>query len=121
MDERTLTALQGSIAKWEAIVNGVGHDDKADNCPLCKVFIDICGGEDDPAWSQMGCFGCPVAERVKQGGCVGTAWFNWDEYMHNRGRLMGDSRVVFDDISKSLAQTELDFLRSLLPVTVAAD
>jgi hypothetical protein len=38
MDEKTLEALKGSIRKWEAIVDGTGEDDGADNCPLCHMF-----------------------------------------------------------------------------------
>jgi len=48
MNARTLAALQGSIAKWEAIVYDGGIDEGISNCPLCCLFI-----EDD-------CIGCPV-------------------------------------------------------------
>lgn len=39
MDEQTLDALKGSIAKWEAIVAGTGEDLGAENCPLCALFL----------------------------------------------------------------------------------
>src|SRR5262245_41236356 len=33
MDDETLEALNGSIAKWQAIVGGTGEDEGAENCP----------------------------------------------------------------------------------------
>lgn len=33
MTQRTLKALNGFIAKWEAIYNGTGTDEDTDNCP----------------------------------------------------------------------------------------
>lgn len=66
MDERTLAALQGSIAKWEKIVAGTGADMRDENCPLCALFNT---GED--------CLGCPVAEKVGRNWGTGTPYMAW--------------------------------------------
>lgn len=113
MDEKTLTALQGSIKKWEAIVAGTGYDDGADNCSLCILFID--NGAPEPEWAQDGCLGCPVALAVGTNGCSKTPYTKWSGYQSGNGRFNGNTRIVFDERSKELAQSELDFLRSLLP------
>jgi hypothetical protein len=94
MDEKTLTALRGSIAKWEAIVAGTGTDRGAENCPLCHLFI------------KDGCQGCPVLERSKQSGCKGTPY---EDYIHAYYYEDRKSRMIEG------AKAELAFLRSLLP------
>ena len=117
MDEKTLTALQGSIAKWEAIVKGAGPDLGWENCPLCTAFYEVTDEEDPEAeWARDGCVGCPVAQRVNQCACGGTPYEKWSTYMlKNERRKFDEKRTVFDDKSRELAQLELDFLRSLLP------
>lgn len=118
MDEKTLTALQGSIAKWEEIVNGTGYDDGADNCPLCVLFIGADASE--PEWAQDGCFGCPVSNAVNAQGCSQTPYSKWSKYQSDDGRYNGPERSVFNGRSKELAQAELDFLKSLLPPSPSA-
>lgn len=41
MEAETLIALQGSIAKWQAIVDGTGTEQGPANCPLCLKFNRI--------------------------------------------------------------------------------
>jgi hypothetical protein len=101
MNAKTLTALRGSIAKWEAIVAGTGKDLGAANCPLCKMFFYWDGEE------MVGnCEGCPVMEKTGQIRCAGSPYdeiennIDPDEY-HNEYHIA--------------AQREVDFLRSLLP------
>lgn len=118
MDEETLTALQGSIAKWEEIVAGTGFDDGADNCPLCFLFVNK--EADEPEWAQDGCFGCPVAHAVNEQGCSKTPYSNWSLYQLEDRRFNGPNRVAFDARSKELAQHEVDFLKSLLPSSPSA-
>lgn len=101
MDERTLTALRGSIQKWEAIVAGTGADHGMDNCPLCQEFAVT-----DHAFRA--CHGCPVKARTGQSNCKGTPYIDWFDETNPDGR-------VTDERTKALAQAELDFLRSLLP------
>lgn len=86
MNKKTATALEGSIKKWEAIVDGSGKDMGCDNCPLCKLFYDD--------W----CDGCPVKERTGLAECYGSPYEN---YRNCR--------------SDANAKAELDFLKSLRP------
>jgi len=98
MPARTLRALKGSIAKWEAIVAGTGEDLGVKNCPLCQEFPDI------------DCTGCPVRERTGQPFCGGSPYQQWDDETDRaETRRAATPRLV------ALAQAELDFLRSLLP------
>lgn len=111
MDERTLTALQGSIAKWEKVVNGALEHGPQD-CPLCKLFF----------FDEDECKGCPVAERSGKDACSGTPYMLWIKYVgdHRRASTEYVEIKVFDDKSKQLAQDELDFLKSLLPSSPSA-
>lgn len=117
MDEKTLTALQGSIAKWVAILAGTGKDDGATNCPLCQLF--------DPhneVWAKR-CKGCPVSEKTGITGCSLTPYeqleeLGWDGFEYNND-LVWSGTIKTED-QKALAQAELDFLRSLLPSEEAA-
>lgn len=94
MDAKTLEALKGSIAKWEAIVAGTGEDNGAYNCPLCAMFM-VEGVEL--------CRGCPVRERTRHPGCGETPY---DAFCR---AIPGSAQEA------AAAQAELDFLRSLLP------
>lgn len=107
MDDETLNALQGSIAKWEAIVAGTGEDNGVDNCPLCLVFCN----QNNEEVEDLGCWGCPVAEEVGNTGCCDTPYYLWSD-------LTADQefpRTAKTPSHKEAAQNELDFLRSLLP------
>lgn len=99
MDERTLTALQGSIAKWNAIAAGTGKDEGPLNCPLCQLFHP-----DYRTDKKCGCEGCPIA-MAGYPGCTNGAY---DDYC-----------VAADENAKTAmheaAIGELDFLKSLLP------
>jgi hypothetical protein len=93
MDDETLTALRGSIAKWEGIVAGTDVDRGASNCPLCQLFRPQ-GAYNSP------CRGCPVYQDTGLKGCEGTPY---DHYNSD-----GEG-------AKALAQAEVDYLKSLLP------
>lgn len=96
MDNKTLGALKGSIKKWQDIVDGIGVDKSASNCPLCLLFID-----DD-------CNGCPVMRRTGATYCEETPYYD--------ARLtIGYAQLVKTDVQRAAAQAELDFLKSLLP------
>jgi hypothetical protein len=97
MDERTLTALKGSIAKWEAIVDGTGEDKGPENCPLCGLF----NNQVNP-WNF--CVGCPVRAATGVKLCENTPYVAYD-----------------DDPTTANAQAELNFLKSLLPADEACD
>jgi hypothetical protein len=100
MDQKTLTALKGSIAKWQAIVDGTGVDHGSSNCPLCQLFRY---SNDYNAGGN--CEGCPVAEEVEDTCCDSTPY---QEYA---------TADDFDDkeAMATAAKKELEFLKSLLP------
>lgn len=110
MDERTLAALKGSIAKWEAIVADEGEDSGPNNCPLCQLFHPAHGGKGNP----VDCGGCPVREATGQMGCGGTPYDTYEVLT-----VDGDD----DDVEAiaAAAQEELEFLRSLLPADEVAE
>ena len=91
MNKETRIALEGSIAKWEAIVDGTGIDKGVANCPLCHLFS-----------YTKDCKGCPVAEVSGDTGCNNTPYV-----AYSRAK-----RLSLDSITEA-AQAELDFLKSL--------
>lgn len=115
MDEKTLTALQGSIAKWQRILEG-GIENGYRDCPLCELFFN----DDEDGDGIDTCAGCPVSERAGMDCCSGTPYEEWSNYQwKNRAEREVGSRV-FDEKSKQMAQSELDFLKSLLPSSPSA-
>ena len=106
MDAKTLEALQGSIKKWEDIAAGAGQDRGWANCPLCLMFNNA---EDEERC--LGCRGCPVATSGHYY-CDGTPYDIWSA-------LPGRPRVATNLEHKTVAQAELDFLKSLLPAEAA--
>jgi len=113
MDETTLTALQGSIKKWEAIVAGTGGDAGVENCPLCAAFADA-EDEDPEGWLE--CYGCPVAHTVGQTSCGGTPYVQWANGVRAHEKTAAYPWKATTPELVALAQAELDFLTSLLPV-----
>ena len=95
MDDEALTALKGSIAKWEGITAGTVHNHGADNCPLCRKFLTDLGG-------NGGCEACPVGIATGETGCDGTPYYQY---------VGADS----ESEEKDAAQAMLNFLISLLP------
>jgi hypothetical protein len=105
MDARTLTALQGSIAKWEAIVYGGGIDMGEQNCPLCVLFFHL-----------RDCDGCPVSAKTGFEACVKSPYPDWlDSWAASTGIYPNGEIFVIDDATHVAAKAELAFLRSLLP------
>lgn len=106
MQERTRVALEGSIAKWDAIAAGTGIDQGSANCPLCQAHPH--------------CKGCPVAKAAGAGDCYGTPYWDFlnhveDDHRHGVGERIvhrcqpGCAKCV------ELATAERDFLTSLRP------
>jgi hypothetical protein len=106
MDDETREALEGSIAKWQAIVDGTGEDRLSENCPLCQIFR-----------SDEGCKGCPVMLRVKAHYCKRTPYDEWVEENNRQGRSWGPFKADTPGL-KASAQKELGFLISLRPSDV---
>ena len=100
MKAAVLTALKGSIKKWQGIVAGTGNDNGTANCPLCVMFYN----------QSESCQGCPVQERVEMAGCGGTPWVDWS--LSHVGPMPYANTT---DEHTKLAKKELRFLQSLLP------
>ncbi len=100
MKEETLAALNGSIQKWEKIVNGIGVNEGRGNCPLCQLFPD--------------CYGCPVAQITNSYGCNNSPYGDWSDHQY-KFHNSGEREKVICDTCKELAINELNFIKSLLP------
>lgn len=122
MDASTLEALRGSIAKWEAIIDGTGVDRGRENCPLCQKFHPF---PDTSPYTQW-CRGCPVRQKTGLSGCEGTPYQEYD-LLDEKIDLATDAGPLSpyyrsDDVLRQLRDSrrqaaiqELEFLRSLLP------
>jgi hypothetical protein len=95
VNKRTLTALRGSITKWESIVAGTDIDKGADNCPLCAIFTHRRNPKEVD--DNSSCKGCPVYEKTGRFQCEGSPYYDYDP----------------ETLSTAIA--ELNFLKSLLP------
>jgi hypothetical protein len=100
MNDKTLKALHGSIAKWEAIVNGTGIDQGTINCPLCRLY--------HPSHRETpgdGCEGCPIRNATGVDFCDDTPHSDYAECIYNNQNLR----------ALEFAKQELLFLKSLVP------
>jgi hypothetical protein len=111
MDRKTLTALLGSIKKWEDIIAGLRIDQGGSNCALCAAFPDA------------ECRGCPVAKKTGQDQCNGTPYDEWRLALGQGRDLKGTD--LYNGVGynltpemKKAAEAERDFLISLLPAGV---
>ena len=93
MNKKTLKALEGSIRKWEKIVDGSGEDRGPHNCPFCELFF----------WENH-CVGCPVEAAIGKKSCHGTPYHDFL-----------DARSHAGDEERKQASNMLSFLKSLLP------
>ncbi len=105
MDAKCLTALKGSIKKWEKISERTGVDLGTENCPLCKLFFH----------SLFSCVGCPVAGKTKRNFCSKTPYKIWT--MHHENKHLNPDKDYQVQCPKCilLATQEVKFLKSLLP------
>ena len=111
MNQKTLEALQGSIAKWYEIEKGSGQDLGFLNCPLCQLFVKDC------------CRGCPVRESTGTPFCIGSPYTAFAELMREAWRRDGgveptsidECSMDFEPRLKRLARDEIEFLEWLLP------
>lgn len=118
MDHKTRQALEGSIRKWEQIVQGSESDLGGQNCPLCAEFADK-SGEDAEGNEIGGCFGCPVRKATGWDQCQHTPYSAWARATPWRGEKIG--RRVEHEAQRWLARAELEFLRSLRPSETEAE
>ena len=103
----TLTPLQESIAKWQAIVDGTGWDGGSDNCALCREYFDD------------NCEGCPVAEATGDTHCYDSPYDAWRdleppdvEVKTEAGSSERFSRPLSEK-AFAAARGELEFLKAL--------
>ena len=104
MNPIQIRALQGSIEKWEGIVEGARTDCGAANCELCRRFI-----------AGRKCTFCPVKLSTGLTQCSGTPYDTWREYAQNHHYNCVNGVPTFDEKSYQIAVKELEFLKSLLP------
>ena len=63
-----LTAIKGSIDKWELVSQGKAKGPSAANCPLCELYNL---GTNEP------CKGCPIARKTGSPYCEGTPYVDY--------------------------------------------
>lgn len=113
MNEPELTALKGSIAKWEGIIAGTTRDQRGTNCPLCKAAPFREAVDDEPQGED--CLGCPVYEKTGFGECIKTPYMQWADHQVFSHNNKGEAMIIQCPTCLELAQAELAFLKSLLP------
>jgi len=96
--EKTIAAIEDSIAHWERLVNGTtsefettGHND----CALCKMFY---------SYSKGSCGDCPIRNRTGESLCEGSP------YVSESNFPQGKNHPEF----KREAKYMLDFLKEIL-------
>ena len=110
MNKKTLTALRGSVKKWEKIVAGTGEDLRTENCPLCVMFYNETSEE-----FPDNCAGCPVSAKVGRACCEGTPYDDvWIDSLP-RGKDGTYQTKAVTPAQIVAAKKELAFLKSLLP------
>lgn len=118
MDAETLEALKGSIAKWQAIVDGTGIDEGTSNCPLCALFYNSCEYDDD-GYENI-CQGCPVMAVTGYDDCGGSPYSDWARLFYNPADPSSLPRKPTTQEHFAAAIAELEFLQSLLPTEEGA-
>lgn len=108
MNQKTLKALNGSIAHWKRLATGKrndGEDISPECCALCKAFMA-------PIPPLNRCGRCPVSISTGKTLCGGSPYVNASFAQ----RIFGLDSPEF----KSAAGNELRFLKSLLPKKAGA-
>jgi hypothetical protein len=105
-----MDALEKSIKKWEAIVDGTGCDKGPGNCNLCRLFY---------LWKNC-CEGCPVKEKTKFKYCERTPYQDFQDHIDGCKICQDEStekwypgKAPGCDIGREIAQREVDFLKGL--------
>lgn len=110
MDAPTLTALQQSIERWEALSQATNPrkiELSIHRCPLCVRFMN--GDYPD-------CHQCPVFHRTSRKYCESTPFEQAAATLSNwrSAESCGDPRSCPEQF-QAAARAEAEFLRSLLP------
>jgi hypothetical protein len=104
MDDRTLTALKASIAKWERnsrVTVPMNFLSGPNDCDLCILFHD------------KDCLGCPVMESSGQPFCIATPYGLAEKAKY---KWLSDSTQNNKARAREAARAEVEFLKSLLPL-----
>ena len=102
MSEEKLTPLEGSIQKWEGVLDGSGLEQGAANCPLCVKHLRSAGG----------CTECVIGQHTSRTSCYATPYEAWDNHQQNV-HDQWINRSIQCPTCREIAQEELDFLKSL--------
>ena len=102
--------IQGSINKWNKIVQGLEADKGPENCALCNEFL------------AKDCVGCPVFERTGEPLCNGTPYEHFGQVFHDELLELvrwhinpkQEPKVVIGPKTMEVACAEHDFIVSLL-------
>lgn len=99
---------RAAVAKWQAIVDGIGVDAGADNCSFCDEY--------NRYW--MGCSSCPIDGIGSRHGCGDTPYSEWRLLVKACG--LADEPVRISDFpnehkaeAMKHAVAELEFLKGL--------
>lgn len=103
MSKRALTGLKGSIKKWERILLDGGEERGTEDCPLCKLYLN------------SKCIACLIYKNNQKPFCRETPYGSWYKH-HDDEHFLEEKRIIYCDECKCLAEAELDFLKSLLPI-----
>ena len=109
----SLTALRGSIKHWEenlAAKEPKEASTRAQDCPLCQIFLLAPKDYSRPRVVSQCEYGCPVWEFTGETGCQGTPYEKADDTLCD----WRNGEATIDDWREA-AKAELDFLKSLLP------
>ena len=68
--KQKLTAIKGSIKKWDMVSHLETDGDRRSNCPLCTLY-----------WAKgltaSRCCDCPIYEKTGEVECRGTPFYKW--------------------------------------------
>lgn len=81
---KTMKALDGSIKKWELIVEGKAKDEGRSNCPLCQLYNKD-NVEDECRYK------CPIGIDVENRCCYGTPYI-----LYNRSPSVETAQAMLD-------------------------
>lgn len=104
MDDKALTALKGSIEKWErnAVAETPGdYDVESAVSALCSLF------------RRETCQECPVMDVTGEKHCAGTPCWTAEDALDEW--IDHPSSPTLRDHARAAARDEVTFLRSLLP------
>jgi len=110
--KQKLTAIKGSIEKWDKVSQGKEDGTSRENCPLCTLY-----------WCKdfhsSSCHNCPIYKKTGESDCIGTPYQKFRELYERHG----DSEDLIQRGELSLAAAIFrDWLKDLyIEVSEAGD